>query len=62
MKTCILLTCWFYREVNKAFCGFMDQSKYEQYWPLFQKNRFCGAQFEHDSNDPNYLYSNNLLV
>ncbi|XP_059448050.1 poly(ADP-ribose) glycohydrolase 1-like isoform X2 [Corylus avellana] len=34
------------REINKAFCGFFDQSKYQQYERLFQENVYCEAQLD----------------
>lgn len=32
------------REINKAFCGFHDQSKHKQYQRLFRDNRVCDVQ------------------
>lgn len=34
--THITSTCVFSRETNKAFCGFLDQSKYRQYKMMFK--------------------------
>jgi len=45
----------FNREVNKAFCGFFDQSKHNQYENLFLKSK-------EDVTDHNDTSRNNLLV
>ncbi|XP_062170299.1 poly(ADP-ribose) glycohydrolase 1-like isoform X2 [Alnus glutinosa] len=34
------------REINKAFCGFFDQSKYQQYERLFQENVYFEAHLD----------------
>lgn len=44
----------FNREVNKAFCGFFDQSKYKQYETLFLESE--------DVTDRNDTSRNNLPV
>lgn len=36
LKFLTLQVVSFYRETNKAFCGFIDQSKYCQYERVFQ--------------------------
>ncbi|KAL5575107.1 hypothetical protein UlMin_016806 [Ulmus minor] len=60
------------REVNKAFCGFIDETKYHHYGSLFSKNGSCGSQLNLDAKDggqldldvkdPNYKDKNNLLA
>ncbi|EXB73274.1 Poly(ADP-ribose) glycohydrolase 1 [Morus notabilis] len=40
------------RETNKAFCGFIDQSKYHQYERLFLKNGLSENQHDQDGKDP----------
>ncbi|XP_015879507.3 poly(ADP-ribose) glycohydrolase 1 isoform X1 [Ziziphus jujuba] len=50
------------REVNKAFCGFLDQSKYRQYERLSQDNGYCGAQHYLDIKEPYYMTRDALLV
>ncbi|PON59176.1 Poly(ADP-ribose) glycohydrolase [Parasponia andersonii] len=47
------------REINKAFCGFMDQSKYHQYERLLFKNDFSGDKHDQVIKDPNYTNKNN---
>lgn len=39
------------RETNKAFCGFIDQSKYCQYKGLFQVKGLHEAHLYPDEND-----------
>ncbi|OMO87442.1 Poly(ADP-ribose) glycohydrolase [Corchorus olitorius] len=39
------------RETNKAFCGFLDQSKYRQYKRLYQDNELGPCQLDQDNND-----------
>lgn len=54
--------CWFNREVNKAFCGFIDQSKYQQYEKLFREYGYCETHNYLHVKDPNYMEGNDFLV
>ncbi|KAA8532188.1 hypothetical protein F0562_006670 [Nyssa sinensis] len=55
------LECLLRREINKAFCGFFDQSKCQQYLRLFQDDGFCSAQPVQDVKDSSEMSRNNLL-
>ncbi|KAF4360299.1 hypothetical protein F8388_020590 [Cannabis sativa] len=51
---------YFNREINKAFCGFMDQSKYDQYERGLVKNDCSRDEQDTDMKDPNYEGTSNL--
>lgn len=38
----VRLACCNHREINKAFCGFSDDSKYQLYERVFQENCLAG--------------------
>jgi len=38
----VRIACCNYREINKAFCGFSDDSKYQLYERVFQENCLAG--------------------
>ncbi|KAJ9187182.1 hypothetical protein P3X46_002667 [Hevea brasiliensis] len=50
------------REINKAFCGFSDLSKYDHYKRLFQNSGPQGADSEEHYKYGNVLSMNNFLV
>ncbi|GAV67165.1 PARG_cat domain-containing protein [Cephalotus follicularis] len=49
------------REINKAFCGFFDKSKYNQYERLFHDHGFCGAQLDQEIKDPETIFKSSPL-
>nr|XP_023912460.1 poly(ADP-ribose) glycohydrolase 1-like isoform X2 [Quercus suber] len=49
------------REINKAFCGFFAQSKYQQYKRLFPENGCSRAQLDQNIEDPISRSRSNLL-
>lgn len=50
------------REINKAFCGFTDQSKYHQYERLFLEKGVTGSQHDQDGKEPDRTNKNSHLV
>ncbi|XP_062082467.1 poly(ADP-ribose) glycohydrolase 1-like [Humulus lupulus] len=48
------------REINKAFCGFMDQSKYYQYDRQLLKNDCSGDEHDVVMKDPNYASTSDI--
>lgn len=50
------------REINKAFCGFIDQSKYHQYERLFLEKGLTGSQHDQDGKEPDRTNKNSHLV
>nr|CAN75808.1 hypothetical protein VITISV_004629 [Vitis vinifera] len=50
------------REINKAFCGFFDQSKCQQYQRLFKGDGLCGAHLDQGVQGPDSISWNNLLL
>ncbi|XAR64530.1 Poly(ADP-ribose) glycohydrolase [Bertholletia excelsa] len=40
------------REINKAFCGFTEQSKYRQYQRLFKDDELCRTEIDQDVKQP----------
>ncbi|XP_052208224.1 poly(ADP-ribose) glycohydrolase 1-like isoform X2 [Diospyros lotus] len=53
------------REINKAFCGFFDQSKFQQYQELFHSDEFCKASpcqdLSQDLKHPVDILRNSIL-
>ncbi|XP_010650755.1 poly(ADP-ribose) glycohydrolase 1 isoform X2 [Vitis vinifera] len=49
-------------EINKAFCGFFDQSKCQQYQRLFKGDGLCGAHLDQGVQGPDSISWNNLLL
>ncbi|KAI8537138.1 hypothetical protein RHMOL_Rhmol09G0002400 [Rhododendron molle] len=49
------------REINKAFCGFFDQSRCQQYQRLFEGDDSCRTQIDHDVEGP-VAMSGDLLL
>ncbi|KAE9450521.1 hypothetical protein C3L33_17599, partial [Rhododendron williamsianum] len=56
----LLLIC-LSREINKAFCGFFDQSRCQQYQRLFEGDDSCRTQIDHDVEGP-VAMSGDLLL
>ncbi|XP_041013592.1 poly(ADP-ribose) glycohydrolase 1 isoform X1 [Juglans microcarpa x Juglans regia] len=54
--------CLLRREINKAFCGFFDQSKSQQYERLFQERACSGAEPDQSIQDLMDMSGNNLLL
>ncbi|THF97225.1 hypothetical protein TEA_008135 [Camellia sinensis var. sinensis] len=50
------------REINKAFCGFFDQSKCQQYQRLFQDDKFCRDQIDQDVKGLIGIYRDSHLL
>lgn len=50
--------CGFGRETNKAFCGFLNQSKWGYYEKLFQDSGNQGSQYKQDDKDANVIAKN----
>ncbi|KAL6344172.1 hypothetical protein AAG906_031886 [Vitis piasezkii] len=50
------------REINKAFCGFFDQSKCQQYQRLFKGDGLCGAHLDQGVQGPDSISWSNLLL
>ncbi|EOY06982.1 hypothetical protein QUC31_011594 [Theobroma cacao] len=50
------------RETNKAFCGFLDQSKYSQYKRLFQDNGLSAGQLHQDNKHDGDISRNEVLL
>lgn len=57
-----ILLVGFNRETNKAFCGFFQQSKYQQHKRLFREDGCSGVQLHPDVKDSSDICSDNLLV
>lgn len=57
----LLLIC-LSREINKAFCGFFDQSRCQQYQRLFEGDDSCRTQIDHDVEGPVAMSGDLLLV
>ncbi|KAG5530345.1 hypothetical protein RHGRI_025324 [Rhododendron griersonianum] len=49
------------REINKAFCGFFDQSRCQQYQRLFEGDDSCRTQIDHNVEGP-VAMSGDLLL
>ena len=52
----------FGREINKAFCGFYDQSRSWQHQRLFQDDELCRTQIDQDVKGPVGMSRDSLLV
>ena len=52
----------FNREINKAFCGFYDQSKCQQYQRLFKGDGPCGAHLDQGIQGSDNISRSNLSV
>ncbi|CAA3015311.1 poly(ADP-ribose) glycohydrolase 1-like [Olea europaea subsp. europaea] len=50
------------RETNKAFCGFYDQSRRQQYENLFVDTEFSEAEFDEGNKNPLESSTRNLLT
>ncbi|GMP78930.1 hypothetical protein CsSME_00034682 [Camellia sinensis var. sinensis] len=50
------------REINKAFCGFFDQSKCQQYQRLFQDDKLCRDQIDQDVKGLIGIYRDSHLL
>ncbi|KAL6971833.1 poly(ADP-ribose) glycohydrolase, partial [Sarracenia purpurea var. burkii] len=50
------------REINKAFCGFVDQSRCQQYQRLFQDDELCRSQIGKDVKGPLDMFKDFFLL
>ncbi|XP_057957070.1 poly(ADP-ribose) glycohydrolase 1 isoform X2 [Malania oleifera] len=50
------------REINKAFCGFSDLSKFHRRQKLFENDGCCSTQVDQDLGGPNCISTDYLLA